>query len=151
MFKVHPNVEALFSASVHTKVGDGSRTLFWSDRWIHGQSISALAPSLVSRITGRIKKSRSVQKALVNNRWVNDISGSLSAQIIIDFFVIWDLVQGFQLHPGTPDVHRWLPTASGDYTTKSTYDRFMAGSVTFEPATRIWKSCPPHGVSSSFG
>jgi hypothetical protein len=68
LFKVHSNVEALFSASVHTTVGDGSRTLFWTDRWIHGQSISALAPTLVSHITVRIKKSRSVQEALVNNR-----------------------------------------------------------------------------------
>jgi hypothetical protein len=115
--------------------------MFWTDRWIHGQSISALAPTLVSRITMRIKKSRSVQEALVNNRWVNDISGSLSAQIIIDFLVIWDLVQGFQLHPGIPDVHQWSPSASGDYSTKSAYDRFMVGSVSFEPATRIWKSC----------
>jgi hypothetical protein len=114
--------------------------MFWTDRWIHGQSISALAPTLVSRITMRIKKSRSVQEALVNNRWVNDISGSLSAQIIIDFLVIWDLVQGFQLHPGIPDVHQWSPSASGDYSTKSAYDRFMVGSVSFEPATRIWKS-----------
>jgi hypothetical protein len=49
-------------------VGDGSRTLFWSDRWIHGQSISAFAPSLVNRIKGRIKKSSFVQEALVNNK-----------------------------------------------------------------------------------
>jgi hypothetical protein len=43
------------------------------------------------------------------------------------------------------------PSASGDYSTKSAYDRFMAGSVSFEPATRIWISWAPQGVNSSFG
>jgi hypothetical protein len=34
--KVHPNAEALFQASVHSSVGDGATTLFWTDRWIQG-------------------------------------------------------------------------------------------------------------------
>jgi hypothetical protein len=58
--QVHPNVVALFSASVCSIVGDGSTTLFWSDRWLHGQCISDLAPSLVSRVPKRIKRRRLV-------------------------------------------------------------------------------------------
>jgi hypothetical protein len=42
--KVHPNVEALFQASVHSSVGNGTTTLFWTDRWIQGQSIAAFTP-----------------------------------------------------------------------------------------------------------
>jgi hypothetical protein len=38
--QVHPNVTAMFSASVCSIVGDGARTLFWTDRWLHGQRIS---------------------------------------------------------------------------------------------------------------
>jgi hypothetical protein len=32
---VHPNVAALFSASVYSAVGDGTNTLFWMGRWLH--------------------------------------------------------------------------------------------------------------------
>jgi hypothetical protein len=44
--QVHPNVSAMFSASVIFVVGDGTATCFWTDRWLHGQSIQDLAPTL---------------------------------------------------------------------------------------------------------
>jgi hypothetical protein len=47
---------SLTEASVLSIVGDGAKTLFWSDRWLQGQSIEAIAPSLVSRIPRKIKK-----------------------------------------------------------------------------------------------
>jgi hypothetical protein len=101
--KVHPNAAALFSMSICSQVGDGATTLFWTDRWLHGKSILEVAPALVSRIPKRVQICRTVQEALVNNRCVNDISGSLPAQTLIEYFLVWDLIQGFQLQTEVPD------------------------------------------------
>lgn len=79
----------------------------------------------------------------MDNKWVEDISGSLPADVIMEFLITWDLTQNFQLQPGIPDACRWLPTASGEYSANSAYHRFMAGSVTFEPTERIWNSWAP--------
>jgi len=133
----------MFSASVCSTVGDGAGTLFWIDRWLHGQCIAEIAPSLVTRISKRVRKGRTVQQALLDNTWVRDISGSLPAEVIIEFLVIWDLIQHVQLQPGVADSHRWLPCGSGVYFAKSAYQRFFAGSVCFEPSERIWKSWAP--------
>lgn len=39
-------VQALFDASVFVRVGNGERTLFWTDAWLNGQSIKSVAPAL---------------------------------------------------------------------------------------------------------
>jgi hypothetical protein len=77
-----------------------------------------------------------------NNRWVLDISGILSTEVIREFLLVWDLTQG-PATPRMPYVHRWLPVAPGLYYSKSTYNRFLVGTVTFELAERIWKSWAP--------
>jgi hypothetical protein len=99
-----------------------------------------IAPSLLSRVSKRLRKRKTVQQALRDNSWVRDISGSLPAEVIVKFLVIWDLTQNIQLQHGIPDAFRWLPGASGEY---SAYQRFLAGSVYFEPGERIWKSWAP--------
>lgn len=77
------------------------------------------------------------------HRWVQDISGSLPIQVILEFFMVWDILQEVHLQPAVPDQHRWLPTSSGEYSAKSAYEHFLAGAVSFEPANRIWKSWVP--------
>lgn len=141
--RVHPNAAAMFACSVVSLAGDGSQTSFWTDRWLHGQALRDLAPILVSRVPNRFLQSRTVKDALTENGWVNDISGSISAQFLSEYFMVWDLIQGFQLHPGVSDQHRWTPSASGEYSSKSAYHRFFEGMVTFEPAARVWKSWAP--------
>jgi hypothetical protein len=44
-FNIHvpEQIKTFFTAAVYSKVGDGSTTLFWTDRWLHGQSIADLA------------------------------------------------------------------------------------------------------------
>jgi hypothetical protein len=42
-----------FSVAVVSEVGNGNRTLFWTDRWIHGQCIADLAPRLLEAIPKR--------------------------------------------------------------------------------------------------
>jgi hypothetical protein len=141
--QVHHNVTAMFSASICSIVGDGAGTLFWTDRWLHGQCVSKIAPSLLNRVSNRLRKRKTVQQALRDNSWVGDISGSLPTEVIVEFLIIWDLTQNIHLQPGIPDVFRWLPGASGEYSAKIAYQRFLAGSVEFEVGERIWKSWAP--------
>ena len=44
-------VQTLFSASVTVTIGNGERTLFWSDSWIDGRSVGQIAPNLFATIS----------------------------------------------------------------------------------------------------
>jgi hypothetical protein len=50
-------VNALFSMAMHTEIGDGANTLFRKDRWLSGQRIEDLAPTIVSIVPRRIVNS----------------------------------------------------------------------------------------------
>jgi len=43
----------LFAIAIVMLVGDGTNTKFWIDRWLHGQSISDLAPNLIKLTNGQ--------------------------------------------------------------------------------------------------
>ena len=43
-------VSAMFEASISVQVGDGTRALFWQDRWLQGHSIAELAPCLYNAV-----------------------------------------------------------------------------------------------------
>jgi hypothetical protein len=69
--QVHPMAAALFAATVHSEVGDGTGTLFWTDRWLQGKSIAGLAPELISSVPKKFIKCRRVQEALDGDAWVS--------------------------------------------------------------------------------
>jgi hypothetical protein len=114
-----------------------------ADRWLDGNSISALATDLVAAVSKRSVGKRTVQEALANLQWVWDIEGQLSVQVLRDFWWLWDLLDGFHLMPGVPGQHSWTLKASGVYSSKSAYNAFFMGAVLFEPADRIWHSWAP--------
>jgi hypothetical protein len=74
---------------------------------------------------------------------VRDIRGSLQAHALLEFLVLWDILQEFHLTLGVADLHRWTPSNSGAYSSKSAYDRFFLGAVQFEPYKRIWETWAP--------
>ena len=74
---------AMFQASVKMVVGDGARTRFWTDCWLQGSSIQLRAPNLVAAVPPRCRL-RSVKVALDNRRWVRDIRGALTVQVILE-------------------------------------------------------------------
>jgi hypothetical protein len=118
-------------------VGNGNRTLFWTDHWIHGQCIADLAPRLLEAIPKRRVKRRIVQEALNGRSWVLDIKGACTIGVIVEFLHPWDLLYNFELEPDVEDVHIWRFSASGQYSTKSTYESFFLGSTQFGPCERI--------------
>lgn len=41
------------------------------------------------------------------------------------------------------DIHVWTPSASGQFSTKTAYERYFTGGVKFEPYRRLWKTWAP--------
>ena len=57
-------VEAMFQSSIYVELGNGRKALFWTDRWLQGQSLLDIAPSLCNAVRARIKGQRTVAQAL---------------------------------------------------------------------------------------
>jgi hypothetical protein len=73
----------------------------------------------------------------------SDVRNDLSDRGFLQFICIWISVEEFQLGPGVADQHIWTPSPSGSFSSKSAYDSFFLGAVSFEPADRIWISWAP--------
>jgi len=53
------------------------------------------------------------------------------------------MVDGFMLHPETPDQFRWKFSQDGSYSSKSAYAALFEGSIKFGSWRRIWKTWAP--------
>lgn len=80
--RVEPEVQQLFNASISVQLGGGTQALFWTEKWIDGESVADLAPVLITLVSNMIKKTRMVQQALHDRHWVRDISGGLTVTAI---------------------------------------------------------------------
>jgi hypothetical protein len=85
-------------------VGNGKNTLFWTDKWIDGQSLSQLAPHLVKLVSSRAKM-RIVHDALNSRNWVHDIRGAIIVNVLSDFLKVRDLTADWALDPDQEDKH----------------------------------------------
>ena len=114
--QVPHNAQALFHMAVETIVRNGESTRFQADRWLNGKT---LAPNLFKSVSEKTMKCRTVAQALINRRWVSDTEGVLTVQVLVEYLLIWDLVDGFVLQQDIQDHHRWKLARSGTYTSKS--------------------------------
>jgi len=140
---VHNCAKSLFAAAVHSEVGNGANTKFWTDRWLDGCSIEMLAPNLFACVSRRRVNKRTVQEALTNDKWLEDIQGHYSVAVLSEYLDIWALVQEVVLQSDVEDTHKWRFEASGQFSTKSAYEAFFNGSVFFQPCKLIWGSWAP--------
>jgi hypothetical protein len=95
--------------------------------------VADLAPNLFLIILKRISKRRAMGQALLNRVWVSDIQGALIVQVLAEFLRIWELVEGTILHPDVPDQICWKLSSTGQYSSKSSYDSMIIGSIRFSP------------------
>jgi hypothetical protein len=72
--------QAFFSIAMQTEIGDGTKTLFWRDRWLHGQRVEDLAPRSLAAIPKRRVNKCKVVEALTNHKWISDIRGALPVE-----------------------------------------------------------------------
>jgi hypothetical protein len=140
--QVHHSVKAFFSVAIVSEVGNGRNTLFWTDRWLHGQSLDKLVPHLFGSISSRAKK-RTVYEALTNGRWVTDIRGAHTVIVLAEYLNLWQLLTEVVLQPDVDDSHIWQFASTGKYSAKSAYEAMFIGATQFNPWERIWRSWAP--------
>ena len=75
-------------------------------------------------------------------RWVADIKGALTLDVLAEYLGLWDLLAERVLQPDVEDSHILKFSASGQYSAKSAYDAMFIGAIQFQPWERIWKSWP---------
>jgi hypothetical protein len=74
-----------FETLVLVVIGDGMRSLFWSDRWINGASVKTLTPNLLAAVPTRIRNKRTVAEAIMQRKWVKDIRLALTVKVLAGF------------------------------------------------------------------
>jgi hypothetical protein len=95
--QANPVVQSLFSMAMGTVIGDGNSTLFWSDRWLAGQRVEDLAPELTLMVSKRIINKRTVLEALTYSRWIQDLRGVLSWEVLMEITLLWEIFEGVNL------------------------------------------------------
>lgn len=71
-------VKVVFDSMVKISVGNGASMLFSKDRWVHGFTVSEIAPLVIGLVSTRAKNSRTLEQALIDNAWAQDVQGDLS-------------------------------------------------------------------------
>ncbi|WVZ97773.1 hypothetical protein U9M48_043286 [Paspalum notatum var. saurae] len=103
--KLHDCVHTFFSMAVETIIGDGGQTLFWMDRWLHGQKLEDLTPNLFASVPTRRVNRCTVKEALSNHLWIQDIQGGLSVIMLSEHLNLWDLLVEVELQENVQGTH----------------------------------------------
>jgi len=133
----------MFNASIVIELGDGNLSLFWSDHWLGHNSPCLIAPELCKLIKPRTRNTRTVAAALLDKRWIQDITGTLTVQALYEYLILWEAAEGVQLRQGVEDTIKWKWTSDATYSARSAYQAFFLGSAQFEGARPIWKAWAP--------
>ena len=57
---------------------------------MEGKSLREIAPALFALIPRRRRKIRTVQEAIVERKWISDITGALSPLALWQYVQVWD-------------------------------------------------------------
>ena len=98
-------LQAMFNASIVIELGDGNLSLFWSDHWLGHNSPCLIAPELCKLIKPRTRNTRTVDAALLDKRWIQDITGTLTVQALYEYLILWEAAEGVQLRQGVDVAH----------------------------------------------
>jgi hypothetical protein len=109
--QIPAKAKSFFSVAMQVEIGDGSGTLFWQDRWLHGQRIADLAPRLLAAVPKNIFNKCTVQEALCANKWISDIRGTNTVGVMVEYLQLWEVLLNVELQPGHQDTHFWRFTA----------------------------------------
>jgi hypothetical protein len=132
----------MFHYSTTIQIGNGTSTLFWTDRWLNRRPIEELAPCLISTVGPIIRKKRTVYDALQDNKWVRDIRGGLTVQVLLEFLSLWNRIQDVNMID-SPDRVIWRWSRDGSFSTASAYRAFFSGEHTIPGARSLHKTRAP--------
>ena len=71
--------------------------------WL-GKAWSALSHTLFLVVTARGRE-RTIFDALDNRRWVSDLKGALTLDVIFEYLQLWDFLENYELQPDLEDTH----------------------------------------------
>jgi hypothetical protein len=71
--------------------------------------------------------------ALTDARWITDIRGALTLEVLAEYLELWEFLSNFSLQAEVEDVHVWQFSATGQYTNKSAYEALSIGATGFGP------------------
>jgi hypothetical protein len=102
-----------------------------------------LALEVTVKVSTRCNNSRWVADALESNQWLNDITEELTVAGGSQCIRLWEAVDTVQTEATRPDLIRSKGSASGDYSSKSTYEMLCKGSTSWSMSSPVWKSFAP--------
>jgi len=73
--------------AIVSKVSNGKNTIFWTDRWLHGQSLDQLVPTLFGSVNNKTRK-KTVYEAITEMKWVQDIRGAITVPVLTEYEVL---------------------------------------------------------------
>uniref|UniRef100_A0A0D3HFF9 Uncharacterized protein n=1 Tax=Oryza barthii TaxID=65489 RepID=A0A0D3HFF9_9ORYZ len=72
-----------------------------------------------------------VAEALLNKRWIQDITGALGMQAILEYLSLWPVMKSIQLSDQEDSLH-WRWETSGEYSSRSAYQAQFLGRIRFQ-------------------
>nr|XP_020161727.1 uncharacterized protein LOC109747043 [Aegilops tauschii subsp. strangulata] len=129
---------ALFAASTAVTIGDGATASFWFYSWLGGRQLCQAFPTLFARST---RKNRSVNDALHADRSILDLRRGDPDAIALQVVQLAREIRqaALAIIPGTEDSITWKLSASGCYTTSSTYNAQFSNRQITSFKSIIWK------------
>ena len=82
-------------------------------------------------------------QALQGDQWIQDISGALTVQILLEYLHIWDRTREIQLLENQPDKICWKWTPDKVFSTSSAYSAFFIGQHLIKGAKLLHKTRAP--------
>ena len=95
------------------------------------------------RYFGLIDGSGTVAEALQGNQWIQDISGALTVQVLLEYLQTWDRVHNTTLLENQEDRICWKWTPDRNFSTASAYLAFFNGQHPIEGANVLRKTRAP--------
>ena len=89
--------------------------------------------------------------ALHNRRWISDIKGALTVQVLIEYIHLWQRLSNVDLQPKVEDTHIWQFSTCGQYTTKSAYEALLLDLHNLGHRREFGRVGPLESVSFSCG
>jgi hypothetical protein len=88
----------------------------------------------------RRRRKLTVEAALHNGAWIQDISGALTVPIILQYLDARHYMDQIQLRSDEHDCISWHWTASEEYSSKSAYQAMLAGESSVVGVKELWKA-----------
>lgn len=121
----HP-VATMFRASVSVWLEDGASALFWMNSWLPQGPIKSFAPHLYRAVNWQ-RRGTIVKEALLNRRWVRDITGAHTIPVLCDYVQLWEILEMVQLNPFEANCFIWRWSPDSQYSVSSAYRSFFIG------------------------